>query len=111
MTLPAEINVRGAAAPLELRTLINCCAEQLRRAHPDATHCVVALDLLPRQPHHGQHYSVRIDVSTPKGAVAVARDPARDGSAESVGLLLREAFDAVTRELNHDAPGVQGKAP
>jgi hypothetical protein len=102
MTLPLVIDIRGAAPPQELRTFIHGCAEHLGRAHPEATHCAVALDLLPGQSHNGQHYSVRVDVSTPTGAVAVARDPAHDGSLESVRLLVGEAFEAATRELDGD---------
>jgi len=104
MALPTKISVHGGAAPAELEAFVRDCAEALGHQYPEATHCAVALDLARGQPHSGQRYSVRIDVSTPSGAIAVARDPATDRSDQGFQSLIRDAFAAVDRELQDAEP-------
>ena len=66
--------------------------------------------VLPHRHHHkGNHFAVRIEVSTPTGDVAVTRDPPLDDSHKDMGSVIRDAFDVAVRHL--EANGERLRSP
>jgi ribosome-associated translation inhibitor RaiA len=54
----------------------------------------------PHKHHHkGKLYAVHIDLRVPGGEIVASREPGQDHSHEDVYVAVRDAFDAVGRQL------------
>src|SRR5574341_2613484 len=79
-------------------------AAKLDQFRPDLMACRVAIELLDKHQHQGQHYAVRIDVTLPGGELSVDRV-----MNEDVYVALRDAFDDMRRQIQDSARRVQGQ--
>jgi ribosomal subunit interface protein len=70
-------------------------AAKLEEFHPRITSCRVAVEELRKHHQQGRHFNVRIDVRVPGHQELVAN---RD-QHEDVYVALRDAFDAMARQL------------
>jgi hypothetical protein len=62
--------------------------------------CHVIVGLERRHDCIGRRYSVDLDISTSLGSIAVTREPG--AAPRGLAEIIREAFDAATRELQAD---------
>lgn len=78
-------------------------ATRLERFTQQITRCHVIVDMPHQHRHRGNHYAIRIDITTPTGEVFITRDPSLDDSHKDFQSVLRDAFDAAARHLESDA--------
>ena len=98
MTLPLQITYRGLEPSEFIDSDVQKHAERLERFYPNLTACQVTVEL-PHQHHHqGNRYRVQVKVTVP-GAVIVSAQGAEDPAHEDAYVVIRDAFVAVTRQL------------
>lgn len=94
-----QVTWRGMAESDALATLIRTRFVKLYRFHRRILGCRVLIE----QPHHhqhaGEHVRVRIDLSVPGQELVVDREPAEGAAHEDAYVAVREAFNAMRRQL------------
>jgi ribosomal subunit interface protein len=73
--------------------------ERLERFHNRITACRVVVEQLHRHKHKGNLFNVRIDLSVPGGEIVVTRESGKDHAHEDAYVVVRDAFNAATRQL------------
>lgn len=113
MQIPLQITLKDMPQSDAVESRIREKADKLSRFHDKIISCRVVVESPQRHRHQGKLYSVHIDLSVP-GAELVA-NRAQD---EDVYVAIRDAFDAIIRQLedfsrrqrgdvkSHSAPGV-----
>ena len=121
--LPLQITFRGMAPSDAIESVIRERAAKLERFYDRITRCHVTVDVPHRHHHKGRLYAVRIDLTTPTGNIEVTRNPPDDGAHEDFQVVVRDAFNAVGRQLQdqvryrrgdvkaHEEPDVGAEAP
>jgi ribosomal subunit interface protein len=94
MQVPLQITMREVAHSDALEAHIRDKAAKLEEFHPHITSCRVSVEELATHHHQGRHFRVRIDVRVPGKEIVANRD-----HNEDVYVALRDAFDAVKRQL------------
>lgn len=94
MQVPLQITVRNMKHSDALESHIREKVQKLGEFHPRITSCRVTVEEAARHHHQGRQFQVRIDLRVPQREVVATRD--RD---EDVYVALRDAFDAVKRQL------------
>lgn len=74
-------------------------AEKLERFYDRITSCHIVVSA-PHQHHHqGKIYHIQIRLHIPNGDVVVTTDPEKNRAHEDAYVAVRDAFDAVRRQL------------
>ena len=107
-TLPLQITFRRIDHSAAIESAIRRHAARLERFQDQITRCHVIVDIPHQHRHRGNHYAIRLEMTTPSGEVFVMRDPELDDSRSDFQTVLRDAFDAATRHLDSDAQRRQG---
>jgi hypothetical protein len=102
MQLPLQITFRGLSPMPGVGTLIHERSRRLERFCDRIIRCHVIIGVPHRRQRNGRSYSVHIDITTPLGNIVVTRDPAGDGSTQQLDVVIRDAFDAATRQLEEE---------
>ncbi len=105
MQTPLQITVRGMPPSEALDTHIREKAAKLDTFHPRIVSCRVSVEQLGRHQHQGREFRVRIDARVPGHKELVAN---RDHH-EDVYVALRDAFDAMARQLEEAAREQRGE--
>jgi cold shock CspA family protein/ribosome-associated translation inhibitor RaiA len=108
--IPLQITFRGMNSSQAVEAAIRQRATRLERFTHQITRCHVIVDMPHQHRHRGNHYAIRIDITTPSGEVFVTRDPSLDDSHRDFQAVLRDAFDAAARHLESDAQRHQPEA-
>lgn len=94
-----RISYRGMEASDALSALVDHHIEELERHYPDVTECRVVIE----QPHHhrthGNRWQVKVTVVVPGHVFTVTHADERDERHESPQNTVRDAFQAVQRQL------------
>jgi hypothetical protein len=98
-----QITFRGMAPSDSVEALIRQRAERLEHHCPDLRSCHVVVDQPHKHQHKGNHFSIRLDLVTPYGELAVNRDPPEDGGHQDFRAAVRDVFDAAARMLDTEA--------
>jgi ribosomal subunit interface protein len=61
--------------------------------------CRVVIETHHRHHHKGNLFHVRIDLTVPNGELVVSREPSEHHAHEDVYVAIRDAFDAMRRQL------------
>jgi cold shock CspA family protein/ribosome-associated translation inhibitor RaiA len=101
--LPLQITFRGIDHSQAVETAIRQRAAWLTRFTGLIQRFHVTVDMPHQHRHRGNHYAIRIEISTPSGEVVVSRDPSLDDSHKDFQSVLRDAFDAAARHLENNA--------
>ncbi len=102
MQVPLQITFRGVDHSDSIEAIIRERAARLERFHHHIIRCHVTVDQPHRHRSQGRPFSVHIDITTPGGTVALTRDPS-DRDHEQFSVVVRDAFDAVARQLEEEA--------
>lgn len=94
-----QITFRGMASSPAIELLIQERMERLARVSPIIHRCHVVVEQPHRHHYKGRAYGVRIDVVTASNDVVVTRESEEAHSHEPLQHTIREAFDAVARQL------------
>lgn len=97
MQLPLQITVRHMAHSDALDARIREQAAKLEEFHPNLISCRVTVEEIDRHRQQGRQFQVRIDAHVPGREMVASRD-----HDEDVYVALRDAFAAVTRQLEED---------
>src|SRR5579884_1037446 len=99
MELPLQITFRGVSHSDAIEAYVRTKAAKLDTLAPRLIACWVALELPHRHARHGEHYRVRIDVTTPGGEVVASHVPGEDHTYEDLYAAIDAAFDNAGRRL------------
>jgi ribosomal subunit interface protein len=94
MEIPLQITVRDIPESAAIEDRIRQKAAKLNRFCHHIISCRVVIDVPEKRKHQGKLFNVRIDVSVPGNELVVKRD-----LSEDLYVALRDAFDAMTRQL------------
>lgn len=94
MPMPLQITLKDMPQSEAVESRIREKAEKLTRFHDKIISCRVVVESPQRHQHQGKLYSVHVDLSVP-GAELVANRT----QEEDVYVAIRDAFDAITRQL------------
>ena len=103
MQIPLQITFRGLSPMPSAGALITERASRLERFCDRIIRCHVTVGVPHRHHRSGRRYSVHIDITTPLGNILVTREPADSAASQQLGVAIREAFDAATRQLEEEA--------
>ena len=95
MEIPLQITVQHMPRSEALEARIREKAATLQRFHPRITSCRVVVQSLGKHPQQGRQFQVEVDVRIPGRAQLLANRH----HDEDVYVALRDAFDAITRQL------------
>jgi cold shock CspA family protein len=100
MQIPLEIAYRGIEKSDEIEALIREKTEKLEKICGYISSCRIAVEKPQKHQKSGNPYRVRIDVTVPPGHEIVARrEPSHGNVHTDLPAEIREAFDAVRRQL------------
>jgi ribosomal subunit interface protein len=103
MQVPLQISFHGLRRSDAVYATIRERAEKLERYYDRIMSCRVVVDLGARHKRQGRQFAVRIDLKVPGGEIAVTRE-----HDEDLRIALRDAFDAVQRQLEDYARTQRG---
>lgn len=103
MQIPLQITYRGMSSSPSIDALIAERANKLERFSDRITRCHVIVGVPHRHHRQGRHFSVHLDLTTPLGSIVVTREPASDSEPRELAVIVRDAFDAATRQLEDEA--------
>lgn len=103
MNIPLQVTFSNMTPSDALRSRIETLVARLDRFHERIMSCRVVV----RAPNHrrraGKFYHVRIDLTLPGREIAINRDPPQDHSHEDVYVAVRDAFNALVRQMEDAA--------
>jgi ribosomal subunit interface protein len=103
MQVPIQITVREMQQSDALEAQIRQKVSKLEALHDRITSCRVTVEQLARHHHQGRPFRVTVDVRVPGREIVANRD-----HHEDVYVALRDAFDAVRRQLEDAARQQRG---
>lgn len=104
MKLPLEISFQGMEPSAAVQERAREKAAKLAQFFGGIISCRVGIDLLHKHRHQGRPFGVRIDLTIPGQELVV--DRVED---EDVHVALRDAFDAMRRQLEDVARRMRGQ--
>jgi cold shock CspA family protein/ribosome-associated translation inhibitor RaiA len=107
--LPIQITYRGMGSSEALEARIRERAEELTRFCDRITRCHVVVESGPRHHQKGQVYHIRVNLSVPGSEIVVNRNPSEHHAHEDVDVAIRDAFDAVRRQLEDHVRRARGQ--
>jgi ribosomal subunit interface protein len=108
MLLPLQITFRHMDPSPAVEARVRELAARLDRFYAAITRCRVVISTPPAHSHKGGPFSVRIDVTLPRGEVFAHSDHANTGAHTDVYVALRDAFDDLRRQLEDYGSRQQG---
>jgi len=108
MQMPMQITFRNMEPSEAVKARVRERAEKLDRYHPRIMGCHVVVESPHRHHHQGKVFHVRIDVTVPQTEIVVNREPEEDHAHEDVFVAIRDAFDAMQRQLQDCAREQRG---
>lgn len=99
MQLPLQIVFRNMEPSPAIEAKVRERADKLERFAERIMSCRVAVEERHRHHRQGNLFHVRIDVKLPGTEIVANREPAEHHAHEDVYVAIRDAFDAVQRQL------------
>lgn len=109
MQLPLQLNFRHLEPSDAVEANVRKHAERLERFCNEIISCRVTIDVPHKHHHQGNMYHVTVDVRTPGDENIASRGPAQHHAHEDVYVAIRDAFDAVQRQLQDHQREKQGQ--
>lgn len=109
MAFPLKIDFQNMDPSEYIATRIKSRAGKLGRVCDRVIGCHVTVQAPHRRHRKGNAYSVRIVTNLPGGSVVVGRDPGNQDARADVYVAIRDAFDALERQLASRAQRRRGE--
>jgi ribosomal subunit interface protein len=106
---PVQIVFQNLDPSAAIEAAIRERAEKLDRFYDRIMNCRVVVEVPHKRHRQGKLYTVRIEVTVPDETLLVTRDPAQDHAHEDVYVSIRDAFDAMRRQLEEYARQRRGE--
>jgi len=100
MQLEPEITFRDIEGSPAVEAKVRERLERLERHHPGIMGCRVVIEAHHRHRHQGKLFHVRVDLTVPGHELVVSRDPEQHQAHEDAYVAVRDAFDAMERQLD-----------
>lgn len=110
MHLPVQINFHNIPQSEALEARIREKVQKLSRITDSITACRVTVDAPHKHHHKGSTYQVKIDLTLPGNEIVVSRDPGLNHAHENAYVAVRDAFNALSRQLANYVRQRQGKS-
>ena len=99
MQIPAEITWHNMDPIPHAAKRINHRIERLEQFFSRITRCNVVVEAAHQRHRQGNQYEVRLDVTAPGGELSVNRKPGDTQAHTDLLVVIRDAFDAMERQL------------
>lgn len=99
MQLPIEITFRQMEPSDVLEAKIREKAQGLEQFYERIMSCHVVVEMSHKNRHQGNLFHVRIDLRVPGKELVVSRDPKLNHAHEDAHVAVRDAFEAMKRQL------------
>lgn len=109
MQRPLEIVFRNLDPSPAVDTKIRERVAKLEQYYGNIISCRVLVETDHRHHHKGNLYHVRVEVKVPDTELVASREPAKHHAHEDVNVAVRDAFNAITRQLEDFARRQRGK--
>jgi len=109
MRIPLKITWRQMDPSSFAEAEIRERAGKLEQFYDDITRCEVTVEMPHKHRHQGNLFSVRIDVTVPGKEIVVQRSPDEHQAHEDPYVAIRDAFDAMRRQLEDYSRIQRGK--
>lgn len=109
MQTPLEISFTNMDPSPAVEARVRERAEKLERLYDRITSCHVYIEAPHQQHRKGNRFEVRIKARVPGTELAVSNNPGRDEDHEDIYIALRDAFNAMERQLKKWRRQVQGE--
>lgn len=109
MKLPLQIVFRNLDPSAAIEAKVRERAEKLDHFYDDIMSCQVVIEAHHKHHHKGKLYHVRVDVRVPGAELVTSREPGEHHAHEDVYVAIRDAFDAMRRQLEDHARRRRGK--
>lgn len=110
MDIPPEITFRNVPRTEEVERLINKKIDKLEKICTRITSCRVAVEMPQKHQRRGNPYRIRVEVNVPPGHEVVVKKGAGEGNMhDPLPVMIRDAFDAVSRRLREISKRRRGK--
>lgn len=103
MSIAIQISFRGINKSAAVESAIRQHAAGLERFAHRIKRLQVAVGMPQHNRHHGNHYAVRIEITTLSGETFVTDDAPHDDSHKDFQTVLRAAFEAARLHLEDDS--------
>ncbi len=100
MELPLQITFRHMEPSPAIETRIKEHAQKLDRYYDRITSCRVVVEAPHKHHHKGRLYHVAVELGVPDGRLVASRERDLHHAHEDVYVAIRDAFDAVRRQLD-----------
>lgn len=101
MQVPLQITFRNMETSDRIDTDIRKRVDKLTSHHPEIISCHIVVEAPAQHHQKGGLFKTRIDISCPEGKFVINREPsAQHKEAEDVFISLRDAFNAVDRQMD-----------
>jgi ribosomal subunit interface protein len=110
MQEPVRIAFRNLEAPAAIEEEIRQHVDELEEFFDRIIACNVVVEADHRHHRQGGLYHVRIDLIVPEREIVVRREPPEHHAHEDLHVAIRDAFDAVRRQLQDHAHAMRGDA-
>ena len=109
MQLPLQLVFRNLDPSPAIEAKIQERAGKLDLYYDQIMSCRVAVEAPHKHHHKGKLYHVRINITVPDKELVVSREPDQHHAHEDVYVAIRDAFDAMRRQLEDYARRRRGK--
>lgn len=109
MQLPVQITFRHMEPSAAMEEAIRARVAELDRFHDHIMSCRVVVEPQHQHKNQGNLYHVRVDVTTPGKELVVSREAGLHQEYEDVYVAIRDAFDAMRRQLEEHGRRQKGK--
>jgi ribosomal subunit interface protein len=110
MQTPLQITFRDLESSAAIEANIREKAAKLEQYYDQIMSCRVMVEAPHGHHHQGRLYQVRIDLGVPDGELVVSHEHHhKDSAHEDVYVAIRDAFDAMRRQLEDYARKRRGK--
>jgi len=106
---PVEIVFHNLSPSPAIEARIRDRVAKLDRFYDRIMTCRVSVEAAHKHHHKGNLYRVRIDLTVPDDELIVSRVPDDQHAHEDVYVAIRDAFDAMRRQLEDYARRRRGK--
>jgi ribosomal subunit interface protein len=108
MDMPLEIAWLNVEHSEQLDARIRQRVEKLHRYFKHINSVHVAVEVPHRTQHHGKGFRVRIEARVPGTELVVSHDPGDRGAHFDPYIAVRDAFDAMDRQLEQFSQKIRG---
>ena len=109
MHLPLQITFRNIEHSDALEAKVRERADDLDHCYGRIMSCRVIIEALHKHHRNGNQFHVRIDLTVPEAELIANREPDEHHAYTDVHVAIRDAFDAMRRQLEDYAQRERGE--